>query len=241
MSSIAGFAFLVLVLMTGMVGGCTQPDPGLVYQVLKDPLDALKAGNKRFVTGTSVHPNADGRRRTHTTKYGVKPFATVIACSDSRVPVELIFDRGIGDLVVIRVMGGVCRTNEVATVEYAVERWKTPIVVVLGHHDCRAVWGATHGTRMRGAFLDIVEHLKPAAEKTRAENPDLRGEKLVALVTEAVVWQTIEELLAGSEIFKRKVAAKGVQLVGAIYDAKTGQVEWLGPHPNEFELVTAGD
>ena len=141
MSSRAGFAFLVLMAVAVAAGGCAQPDPGLVHQVFRDPLEALRSGNERFVTGTSVHPNADVARRAHTKKYGGKPFATIIACSDSLVPVELLFDRGIGDLAVIRVMGGVCRTNEVATVEYAVERWKTPVVVVLGHHDCRAASG----------------------------------------------------------------------------------------------------
>ena len=100
--------------------------------------------------------------------------------------------------------------------------------------------GATFGARVRGNVLNLVRHVKPTAEKTRADYPDLHGSKLLNKVTEANVWKTIEDLLARSEICRDAVGRGRMQLIGAIYDIKSGRVEWLGPHPNEYELVTAG-
>lgn len=218
--------------------GCSGPQ--IDVQVFKDPLAALKAGNERFASGNAVHPNSDAARRRHTTKYGQKPFAIVIACSDSRVPVELLFDRGIGDLFVIRVAGNVCRTNETASIEYAVERLRTPLLVVLGHRHCGAVGGATFGARVHGVIPDLLECMKPANERVRARNPNLRGERLLEKVVRDNVWLTIEDLLERSETCRDNVGREKLEVVGAIYDYESGRVEWLGPHPNEYELVTAG-
>jgi carbonic anhydrase len=153
--------------------------------------------------------------------------------------VELVFDRGIGDLFVVRVAGNVCGENETASIEYAVDRLMTPVLVVLGHTNCGVVMGATFGTRARGNVLNLVKHVKPTVEKTRADYPDLHGTKLLNKVIETNVWKTIEDLLARSEICRDAVGRGRVELVGAIYDVESGRVEWLGPHPNEYELVTA--
>ena len=238
MSEVARLALVIsAAILFSVLGGSR---PRFDAQVFRDPLGALEAGNERFVSGDLVHPNMDAARRTHTTKYGQKPFAIVIACSDSRVPVELLFDRGIGDLFVVRVAGNVCQTNETASVEYAVERLRTPLLVVLGHHNCGAVEGATFGARVHGVIPDLLDQIKPAAEKTRAANPNLRGQRLVAKVVKANVWQTIEDLLVRSETCRDAIGTGKLEVVGAVYDYESGRVEWLGPHPNEYELITAG-
>lgn len=93
----------------------------------------LKQGNSRYVAGKQEHPNQDYLQRASTSSKGQHPFATVLSCSDSRVPVEIIFDRGVGEIFVVRVAGNVANVDEIASIEYAADHLGTPLVVVLGH------------------------------------------------------------------------------------------------------------
>ena len=111
----------------------------------QDALRLLREGNARYASWKAENPNVSSARLTETAIEGQHPIATVLACSDSRVPVERVFDRGIGDIFVVRVAGNVCGTDEVASLEYGVEHLGTPLLVVLGHTNCGAVYDLASG------------------------------------------------------------------------------------------------
>ena len=117
----------------------------------------LKEGNKRFIDGKSIHPHMDAARlaQAGSEDQGDHGYATVITCSDSRVPVELIFDAGIMDIVVIRVAGNVCDVDERGSIEYGLAHVNTPVLVVLGHTQCGAVTAVTHSVQGKGHALEI--------------------------------------------------------------------------------------
>jgi carbonic anhydrase len=174
------------------------------------------------------HPEQNAARREETAANGQKPFVIVLGCADSRVPVEMVFDRGIGDIFTVRVAGNVAADNSViGTLEYAAGHLHVPLVVVLGHTQCGAVGLAVAGTEVEGGARDILKKIEPAVEKAKTEHPDLQGE---ALVTEAVkqnVFEVEKDILSESAEI-RSLAAKGaLKIVPAIYDVKTGKVEWL--------------
>ncbi len=204
-------------------------------------LSRLKAGNQRFVDGKATHPRTDNVRRKETVKDGQHPFVTVLACADSRAPVERIFDQGIGDIFVIRVAGNVADTDEIGTIEYGVGHLHTPLVVVLGHTSCGAVTAVTEGAEVRGHIADLVDNIKPAVERARREKPDAKGPELVAAAIEANVWQSIEDLLRRSDEVREKVAEKKVHVIGAVYDLESGVVAWLGEHPRQAALLGSTD
>ncbi|MCA9730151.1 MAG: carbonic anhydrase, partial [Candidatus Eisenbacteria bacterium] len=135
-------------------------------------LEALKAGNDRFVTGTSLFPHLDRKRRYETAK-GQTPFVTVIGCSDSRVPIEALFDQGIGDVFVIRVAGNVCDTDEIGSIEYGVDHLGTPLMVVLGHESCGAVTAVVKDAEIHGSIPKLVDNIGPAVATARKFHPSL--------------------------------------------------------------------
>ena len=139
----------------------------------------LKDGNARYVEGKPTHPHQGAERRALTAGQGQHPFAAVLSCSDSRAPVELIFDQGIGDLFVIRVAGNVAATDEIGTMEY-VDYLGIPVLVVLGHSQCGAVTAAVEGTKLPGSMGVLVAPIKPAADKAKADHPGAATEALVA-------------------------------------------------------------
>jgi carbonic anhydrase len=204
-----------------------------------DGVARLTEGNARFVSGKPAHPNTGADRRSETLK-GQKPFAAVVSCSDSRVPVELVFDQGIGDIFVIRVAGNVCGPAEIGSVEYGVEHLGTPLVAVLGHTKCGAVTAAVNNSELPGSLPSIVGLIRPAADSARAAHPDLDGDSLVTEAVRANVWQSMQDLLTKSAIVREAVNAGHIRLVGAVYDLGSGQVEWLGQHPDQARLLAAG-
>ncbi len=205
-----------------------------------DALARLKDGNARFASGKLTHPDTNAARRTDTAANGQHPFAAVVSCSDSRVPVELVFDQGMGDVFVIRVAGNVCGPSETGSVEYGVEHLGVPLVVVLGHKKCGAVTAAVTNAEVSGGIATIVNLIRPAAASARAAHPELQGDSLVTEAVRANVWQSTESLLRGSEIVRAAVSEGKTRIVGAIYDLDSGQVEWLGPHPDEARLLSSG-
>ncbi|MBK9129113.1 MAG: carbonic anhydrase [Phycisphaerales bacterium] len=204
-------------------------------------LSRLKAGNQRFVDGKATHPRTDDVRRKETVKDGQHPFVTVLACADSRAPVERIFDQGIGDVFVIRVAGNVADTDEIGTIEYGVGHLHTPLVVVLGHSSCGAVTAVAEGAEVHGHIAELVDNIKPAVERARQEKPTAKGPELVAAAIEANVWQSVEDLLHRSDEVREKVAEKQVRVIGAIYDLESGVVAWLGEHPRQTALLGSKD
>ena len=158
-------------------------------------LARLKEGNRRFRTGAATHPNADAARWRETAKDGQAPFATVLGCSDSRVPCELVFDQGVGDIFVVRVAGNVCAVNETASIEYAVGHLGTPLLVVLGHEKCGAVTAVAADAELDGSIARLVELIRPAVEESQRLHPGLKPGGLVPFALRANVIQSIEDLL----------------------------------------------
>jgi carbonic anhydrase len=202
-----------------------------------EALKMLKDGNARSVGGKATHPHQDAARRALTAGQGQHPLATVLSCSDSRVPVELIFDQGIGDLFVVRVAGNVAATDEIGSLEYAVDHLNTPVVVVLGHSQCGAVTAAVEGTKLPGSMGVLVAPIMPAAAKAKEENPGAAAEAVVAAAVKANVFQAMEDMLQKSPLIKARVKSGKAKLLGAVYELDIGQVQWLGPHPNQEKLL----
>ena len=194
----------------------------------------LKAGNGRFVSGQSQHPNTDAARlaQAGTENQGDHAYATVITCSDSRVPVERVFDAGVMDTFVIRVAGNVCDTDEVGSIEYGLAHVRTPVMVVLGHTQCGAVTAVTHAICGTGHALErnippLVDNIQPAVKRAMAKYPYIHGDHIIPLAIEENVWQGVEDLYMSSPSTRNLVKSGKVKVVGAIYDVSNGKVYWL--------------
>jgi carbonic anhydrase len=224
-------ALMLALIVPALAGG---PGPGVSPDAA---VTMLQDGNARYVAGKPQHPRQNKERRVQTATKGQAPFATILSCSDSGVPVELIFDQGVGDLFVVRVAGNVAGTDEIASMEYAGEHLHTPLLVVLGHTKCGAVTAVVENAKLHGSLPALAAKIKPAVFKTRTAHKDLRGEALVAAAIKANVQQALADLFARSRIIKDLVKAGGLQVSGAIYDLESGKVEWLEPPPGEKESV----
>ncbi len=218
-------------LAAAMCGGCASAPGGTA--TAEAALRCLREGNVRYAAGHPRHPHESAARRAETAREGQHPLATVLACSDSRVPVELVFDQGVGDLFVIRVAGNVCGEEEIGTVEYAVEHLHTPLVVVLGHESCGAVTACVEGVHAEGSLGALLHHIDPAVAAARAAHPERHGEALVATAVRCNVQCGVEELLRGSRVIREAAERGEVFVRGAVYDLRSGQVEWLAAAGSE--------
>jgi carbonic anhydrase len=197
----------------------------------------LASGNLRFRDGQSIHPQQQAERREETATQGQRPFAIVLSCSDSRVPPEILFDQGIGDLFVVRVAGNVAATDEIATVEYGSEHLGAQLCVVMGHSRCGAVMAVVNGDHVTPNLAELVRPIVPAVESARRENPGLTGNPLIAAAIRTNVWQGVHDLLTHSETVRELVRTKKLKVVGAFYDFQTGAVEFMGEHPHQDQLL----
>ena len=185
-----------------------------------DPLTRLMAGNARFVAGKSVHANQDRARLTEVAK-GQKPFAMILSCADSRVPPEILFDQGLGDLFVVRVAGNIADSHALGSLEYGAQVLGARFLMVLGHEYCGAVNAAVKGEKVGGNIDSIIDVIAPAASRAKAD-PDKTD-----LLNKAIA-ENVREVL--SAINKRSpaltaMAAKGeLKIVGARYDLDSGDV-----------------
>jgi carbonic anhydrase len=189
-------------------------------------LASLKSGNQRFARDQRLYFHAYRGRLSETAK-SQNPYATILSCSDSRLPVEHLFDAGIGDLFVVRVAGNVCADHESASIEYSVDHLHTPIVVVLGHTRCGAVTAVVEHEVLEGHIPHLSEHIVPAFKEAQAAKP---GESHTDLINDTVrihVRREVEELLRLSPEIRSRVEAGTVKVVGAVYDLATGEVEWF--------------
>ncbi|MEO5373786.1 MAG: carbonic anhydrase [Alphaproteobacteria bacterium] len=185
----------------------------------------LKEGNQRFVSRTMTHPNVSVARQAETVSGGQHPFATILSCSDSRVPVELLFDRGIGDLFVLRVAGNVVGEDEVSTIEYGTGHLGTPLMVVMGHTKCGAVTAVVNGAKLHGHLPHLADHIKPAADRAKAGGAT--GDTLVMDAIRENVREGIQLILKECDGVKAMVDAGKLKVVGAVYHLETGKVEWI--------------
>ncbi|MCL4501091.1 MAG: carbonic anhydrase [Deltaproteobacteria bacterium] len=205
-----------------------------------EALKLLKEGNDRYIDGKASHPRQDAARRALTAGQGQHPFATVLACSDSRVPVETIFDQGLGDLFVVRVAGNVAATDEIGSMEYAVDHLGTPLVLVLGHTQCGAVTAVVEGGKLPGSIGALVAPIKPAVTKAKEENSGAATDALIAAAIKNNVYQAMEDILQKSPVINAEVKAGKVKLLGAVYELDTGKVQMLGGLPGQEKLLGSG-
>lgn len=199
-----------------------------------EAIQMLKEGNKRFSEGKSIHPNSNAERLSlaGTANQGDHAFATVITCSDSRVPVERLFDTGIMDIFVVRVAGNVCDTDEAGSIEYGMAHVHTPVLVVLGHTQCGAVTAVTHAVHGKGHALErnippLVDNIQPAVARAISMHPDVHGDDIIPYAIIENVWQGVEDLFMASPAVRNIVKSGRAKVVGAVYDVSTGKVKWL--------------
>uniref|UniRef100_A0A7C3WHX9 carbonic anhydrase n=1 Tax=Fundidesulfovibrio putealis TaxID=270496 RepID=A0A7C3WHX9_9BACT len=226
---------LAVVVACAAMAWASTPKPLLTPD---QALERLQRGNERFVASKMIHPNQDPFRRSTTAKEGQKPFATILGCADSRVPLELVFDTGIGDLFVLRVAGNVTYFDQAGTMEYGAEHLGSNLLVVLGHTKCGAVTAVVNGDHVAGNIPALVANIVPAVTKTKADNPGLTGVDLTNKAIVANTWQAIEDAFKQSPMIRDMVKAGQVKVVGAIYDVESGKVNWLGEHPQQAALLT---
>ncbi len=213
-----------------LMGATNKPGPD-------ETVSMLKAGNKRFIKGKSAHPNTNAARLAQAGRenQGDHAYATVITCSDSRIPVERVFDAGVMDIFVIRVAGNVLDVDEVGSVEYGIAHVHTPVFVVLGHTQCGAVTAVTHAVHGKGHALErnippLVDNIKPAVMCAIDKHPDIHGDRIIPYAIEENVWQGIEDLFMKSPTARNLVNSGKLKIVGAIYDVSNGKVDWLPEH-----------
>ncbi|MEU3607517.1 carbonic anhydrase [Streptomyces sp. NPDC035033] len=191
-------------------------------------LDALLEGNRRFVSGTPEHPNQDAARRTELAP-GQDPFAVILGCSDSRLAAEIIFDRGLGDLFVVRTAGHVTGPEVLGSVEYATSVLGARLVVVLGHDSCGAVAAARaaveDGFAARGFVRDVVERVTPSVLAARTAGLTADSD-----IIDEHIRHTADLLLERSRLLSEQVAAGEVAVVGLGYELAGGSARLVATH-----------
>ena len=184
-------------------------------------LARLKAGNERYRTSHVVHPHESAEWR-HSLSKEQHPFATILSCSDSRVPPELLFDAGLGDLFVIRVAGNIASDDVLGSIEYAAEHLGTSLVLVMGHERCGAVQATIGGGEPRTHIESLTRAIDPAVARARKEKGDL-----VANAVRLNVELVVSQIRASRPIVAELVEKGKLQVVGAVYDLDTGIVKLL--------------
>lgn len=180
-------------------------------------LQALMDGNQRFVTRKRTNPNQDVVRLQEVAK-GQKPFAAVLGCADSRVPSEIIFDQGFGDLFVCRVAGNVATPEEIGSLEFGAAVLGTKVIMVVGHEKCGAVDATIKGTPVPGQIGSLIEAIKPAVRRAEGQ----RGDRLENTCKANVLLQI--ERLKSSPVLSELIEKGKLQIVGGYYDLDTGRV-----------------
>lgn len=188
-------------------------------------LDILKEGNKRFVGNLKVNRNL--LQQVNETTEGQWPFAVILSCIDSRTSAELIFDQGLGDVFSIRIAGNIVNEDILGSMEFACKLAGSKVIVVLGHTRCGAVKGACDGAQM-GHLTTLLSKLQPAVdeEATTTDNRTASNPQFVENVAEINVRRNVHEVLHRSAILRELVAEGQIGIVGAMYDVRTGVVDF---------------
>jgi carbonic anhydrase len=199
-------------------------------------LERLRDGNRRFVSGERSHECLADRARRQKLLRGQNPSAVILGCSDSRVPAEIVFDQGLGDLFVIRVAGNIAASSQVGSVEFAATQLGTRLVVVLGHSHCGAVQATLEAIQQPGNdsprdLHSIVEHLRPAVESVLAADAGGDREALLRRAGRANVRASADHLRRRSAILGRLIREDGLLVVGAEYSLETGVVDFFDGVP----------
>lgn len=199
----------------------TQPPSNTITPA--EALARLQAGNDRFAANRRA--DHDFSQRIRQTSGGQSPFAAVLGCIDSRVPPEIVFDQGLGDIFSVRVAGNVLNADVIGSLEFACQMVGTPLVVVLGHTNCGAIIGACDGVKL-GHLTGLLSKIKPALDAATIpmHNRHSQNAAFVQQVTDAHIAQTVAALSQRSHVLRALVDTGKVVIVGAIYDVETGRV-----------------
>jgi len=197
-----------------------------------DALKRLCDGNRRFVSDDLDSDAAIDRARRTTVAAGQEPFAIILGCSDSRVPAEIIFDQGLGDLFVIRVAGNIVAPSQVSSVEFAAERYNTKLVVVVGHTTCGAILATVEElTRppeeQTRKLHSIVDRIRPSVQPLLATDLRHDHDALVRKAVRANIRASANQLRHGSAVLEALIQNEGLRVVGAEYSLETGEVEFF--------------
>jgi carbonic anhydrase len=200
-----------------------------------EALERLREGNRRFVAEQREDATA-GRTRRREVAAAQEPFAIILGCSDSRVPAEIVFDQGLGDLFVIRVAGNIVAPSQIGSVEFAAERYHVRLVVVLGHSQCGAILATleelARPTTARSRNLrSIVHRIRPAVSKLVHAKPPLGPDALVHHAVRANVRVSANHLRHGSPVLEQAINEAGLLVVGAEYSLETGLVDFFDGVP----------
>ena len=197
-----------------------------------EALERLREGNRRFVSDVRSHENLTNEARRSVLASGQEPFAIILGCSDSRVPAEIVFDQGLGDLFVIRVAGNIVAPSQIGSVEFAAERAGARLVVVLGHSQCGAILATLdelqrptekHSRNLRS----IVDRVRPSVEALLSTDLKYDRDELVRQAVRANVRASANQLRHGSDIVEDLIQNDGLCVVGAEYSLETGVVEFF--------------
>lgn len=184
-------------------------------------LKRLMDGNVRYVNGTLEHPHTDSTHRKELVG-GQKPFAAILGCSDSRVPLEMIFDQGLGDIFVIRVAGNVANEVTIASVEFAVSELNVPLVMVIGHEKCGAVTAAASEKTYDGYLHNLIDHIRPSIRRAGGVEGELVENAI--RINAQIMAQT---LIDRSDLIANAANTQQTKIVSAYYHLETGRVEVL--------------
>ena len=204
----------------------------------REALQRLRDGNRRFVDNNRSSESIITPRRRAELTAGQEPFAAILGCSDSRVPVEIVFDQGLGDLFVIRVAGNIVAPSQVGSVEFVAERFKTRLVVVLGHSNCGVIQATLEqlqsptGIRSRNVH-SIVSRVRPSVEGLLETGLRYDHDALVHHAVRANVRASTDHLRHGSPVIEELIQTEGLVVVGAEYSLETGVVDFFDGVPDE--------
>jgi carbonic anhydrase len=202
-----------------------------------EALERLKEGNRRFVADVRSASVFTNQARRAEVAAGQEPFAIILGCSDSRVPAELVFDQGLGDLFVIRVAGNIVASSQVGSVEFAATRFGTRLVVVLGHSQCGAVLATLEelqqpAERQSRNLRSIVDRVRPSVETLLATELRHEPDALVRHAVQANIRLSANHLRHGSEVLEQLIERDGLLVVGAEYSLETGVVDFYDGEPS---------
>lgn len=188
----------------------------------KDAIKKLKEGNKRFIKNQVMHPDESLERKKEMLK-GQHPFVVILSCSDSRVPPELIFDQGIGDIFEIRNAGNVLNNHVIGSIEYAVMHLGVKLVVIMGHQDCGAVAATLSGAKETKFIQALEDSIMPAIEDCKKKGLEVNSDNVVR----AHIMQDINELFKEDKELLEYMKSHDVQIVPAYYHLDSGKVDFL--------------
>lgn len=209
---------ILSVIAVTLTGTAHQAEPNVTPDTV---LAELKTGNAHHVRHQYQHPH-ETLARLRELVGGQHPHAEILSCADSRVPPEIIFDQGLGDLFVVRVAGNVATDTEIGSLEYGAEHLHTSLLVVLGHESCGAVIAAVQGGAAEGHIAALISLIKPAVDRSRG----MTGDPLANAVR-TNVQMVVQQLRSSTPVLSELVAHGKLKIVGGVYSLETGEVTWL--------------